>query len=289
MPKIDIAIVTDTLDPLDTATHFILGVARAIPHITIYTADGSSCGSLKSLSTGWNKIPRILRNDWFKKRRFSQLDVSKHNMIITASPLAGFVTLSDTQHHIHYVSFSDLDIQSDKIRTKTAPTINYYLADCEITHAALALSDSGSTILTPPVSTKDFRPARERQKYFVAHHSMQSKLPHTNIDIRYIESAYDPLLASAWGYIAMPDRFDPLILPSLASGALVVAPKLLRDIIQPGESGTLYQDMSDIAQAIAQCANMSVFPSSLQRKARRYDQTLFTTKLKKILVDIYKS
>lgn len=292
MPKIDIAIVTDTLDPLSTATNFILGVSRAIPNITIYTADGSSLGELKSTSTGWGKLPKILRTNWFKKRRFAGLDLSRHNIVITTTPLAGFVTLSDKAHHVHYVTYSDLDIPSDRIRAKTAAGINHYLADCEVTQSALTLSDSSATIMTPPVITRDYRPARERQKYFVAPSSLKPHLGGIGLDIRYIDSSDSQttsLLASAWGYVARPDRLDPLILPALASGALVVAPKLLSDIIQSGESGTLYQDTTDIKSAVLESAGIAQFPSSLQRKARRYDQTLFTTKLKKVLIDIYKS
>lgn len=293
MPKIDIALVTDRLDPLSTATNFILGVSRAIPNITIYTADGSSYGDLKSTSTGWGKLPKILRTKWLKKRRYARLDLSRHNIVITATPLAGFVSLTDRQHHLHYVTYSDLDIPADKIRTKTAAAVQHYLADCEVTQSAIALAGNQSLIMTPPVATRDYRPARQREKYFVAHSSLRPHLSGIGIDIRYIDSATSAettsLLAAAWGYIALPDRLDPLILPALASGGLVVAPKLLSDIIQPGESGTLYQDMSDIKSAVTECAGIAQFPSSLQRKARRYDQALFTTKLKKLLVDTYKS
>lgn len=59
------------------------------------------------------------------------------------------------------------------------------------------------------------------------------------------------------------------------------------DIVQDGETGVLFNEQSvqAVKEAIEKAAILEFFPSKLNRTARRFDKTLFITKIRKIVAD----
>ena len=59
------------------------------------------------------------------------------------------------------------------------------------------------------------------------------------------------------------------------------------DIVTGDEVGVLFdhQTVDDVVRAIQKAETMQFFPSKLNRTARRFDKTLFETKIKKIVRD----
>jgi len=57
--------------------------------------------------------------------------------------------------------------------------------------------------------------------------------------------------------------------------------------VEHGESGILFahQTVADVAQAIKQAEQTTFMPATLRRKAKRFDTSLFVTKIRKIISD----
>ncbi len=94
--------------------------------------------------------------------------------------------------------------------------------------------------------------------------------------------------AKGWIYAAEED-FGIVQVEALAAGAPVItlgkAGSL--DIIQDGENGVLFQDQTvdAVTTAIRRAESLTFLPSKLNRTARRFDRTLFITKLRKVVLD----
>ena len=61
------------------------------------------------------------------------------------------------------------------------------------------------------------------------------------------------------------------------------------DIVQDGETGVLFykQTVDDLINAIKKSEEMSFLPATMHRKSKRFDETLFDNKIRKIVADEY--
>lgn len=97
-------------------------------------------------------------------------------------------------------------------------------------------------------------------------------------------------LNHAKGFIFPTEEdFGIVQVEALAAGAPVIA--LGRagalDIVEEGVSGVLFKDQNadSLANAIRYAESIKFTPATLQRKAKRFDKTLFITKIRKIVSD----
>lgn len=104
------------------------------------------------------------------------------------------------------------------------------------------------------------------------------------------DKAVEEALNRAKGFIFASDEdFGIVTVEALAAGTPVIgyAKAGTLDIITDGEAGTLFkhQTLGDITDAIKRADTLTFFPSKLQRTAKRFDKTLFITKMRKIVGD----
>lgn len=104
------------------------------------------------------------------------------------------------------------------------------------------------------------------------------------------DKAVEQALNHAKGFIFPSDEdFGIVTVEALASGTPVIgygrAGTL--DIITDGETGTLFvhQTLDSITDAIKRADQLTFFPSKLQRTAKRFDKSLFVTKIRKVVGD----
>jgi glycosyltransferase involved in cell wall biosynthesis len=104
------------------------------------------------------------------------------------------------------------------------------------------------------------------------------------------DEAVAKALNSAKGYIFPSEEdFGIVAVEALAAGAPVIAYKRggSLDIIQDGESGVLFEEQSTdaVIKAIKRADQLTFLPGTLRRKSKRFDKSLFITKLRKIVTD----
>ncbi|MEO5949768.1 MAG: glycosyltransferase [Candidatus Saccharimonas sp.] len=104
------------------------------------------------------------------------------------------------------------------------------------------------------------------------------------------DGAVEDALNHAKGFVFASDEdFGIVTVEALAAGAPVIgyAKAGTLDIITDGETGTLFknQTLGEITDAIKRAEAITFFPSKLQRTAKRFDKTLFLTKIRKIVQD----
>lgn len=97
-------------------------------------------------------------------------------------------------------------------------------------------------------------------------------------------------LNSAKGYIFPADEdFGIVQVEALAAGAPVIAYGKggTLDIVQDGESGVLFhkQTVDAVVEAIKKAEQATFLPGTLRRKAKRFEKSLFITKIRKVVFD----
>lgn len=104
------------------------------------------------------------------------------------------------------------------------------------------------------------------------------------------DAAVEEALNHAKGFVFPSDEdFGIVSVEALAAGAPVIgyARAGTRDIVTDGDTGVLFehQTVEELVKAIKRAENIRWFPSKLNRTARRFDKSLFTTKIRKIILD----
>lgn len=102
------------------------------------------------------------------------------------------------------------------------------------------------------------------------------------------DAAVEQALSSAKGFIFPTEEdFGIVQVEALAAGAPVIAYNKggARDIVDDKVSGVLFdsQTVDATAKAIQMAEKMTFMPATLQRKARRFEKSLFITKLRRIV------
>lgn len=97
-------------------------------------------------------------------------------------------------------------------------------------------------------------------------------------------------LSNARGFIFPAEEdFGIVQVEALAAGAPVIAYGKggALDIVQDGESGVLFyqQTVDSVVSAIKRAEKIDFLPGTLRRKAKRFDRSLFITKIRKIVSD----
>lgn len=104
------------------------------------------------------------------------------------------------------------------------------------------------------------------------------------------DDAVTAALNGAKGYIFPAEEdFGIVEVEALAAGAPVIAYGKggALDIVQDGESGILFhkQTVDAVTDAIKRAEQINFLPGTLRRKAKRFDKSLFITKIRKIVQD----
>lgn len=99
-------------------------------------------------------------------------------------------------------------------------------------------------------------------------------------------------LNSAKGFIFPAEEdFGIVQVEALAGGTPVIALNRggTRDIVDEGVSGVLFNDqhVDSLANAIRYAEKQTFLPGTLRRKAKRFDKSLFITKIRKVVGDNY--
>jgi glycosyltransferase involved in cell wall biosynthesis len=104
------------------------------------------------------------------------------------------------------------------------------------------------------------------------------------------DSEVEEALNNAKGFIYPAEEdFGIVTVEALAAGAPAIA--LARagtlDIVQDGETGILFehQTVEDVVAAIKRAEGITFYPSKLQRTAKRFNKSLFITKIRKVVTD----
>ncbi|NLA43271.1 glycosyltransferase family 4 protein [Candidatus Saccharibacteria bacterium] len=104
------------------------------------------------------------------------------------------------------------------------------------------------------------------------------------------DKEYEKAITSAKGFIYPAEEdFGIVTVEALAAGAPVIGygKAGTLDIVQNGISGVLFDEQSPeaVAHAIQKAEKMTFMPATLQRKAKRFEKSLFITKIRKIVQD----
>src|SRR5690606_17596017 len=113
---------------------------------------------------------------------------------------------------------------------------------------------------------------------------------HTDRNGDASDEAVEKALSTAKGFVFPSDEdFGIVAVEALAAGAPVIAYGKggMLDIVQDMESGVLFyqQTVGAVVDAIKRAEQVEFLPATLNRKARRFDKTLFDTKIKKVVRD----
>lgn len=108
------------------------------------------------------------------------------------------------------------------------------------------------------------------------------------------DDAVTHALNEAKGYIFPAEEdFGIVQVQALAAGTPVIGYGKggTLDIVQDGESGVLFyeQSVDAVVDAIKKAESTTFMPATLHRKAKRFDKSLFLTKIRKIVRDSYRA
>jgi glycosyltransferase involved in cell wall biosynthesis len=113
---------------------------------------------------------------------------------------------------------------------------------------------------------------------------------HTDRETDASDAVVTEALNNAKGFIyAAEEDFGIVQVEALAAGAPVIALGRAgtRDIVEDGVSGVTFRDQTveSLTAAIRDAESMTFLPGTLQRKAKRFDKSLFITKIRKVVSD----
>lgn len=108
------------------------------------------------------------------------------------------------------------------------------------------------------------------------------------------DAAVTEALNHARGYLFPAEEdFGIVQVEALAAGAPVIGYGRggTLDIVQNGESGVLFheQTVEAVTAAIQKAETLTFLPATLRRKAKRFDKSLFLTKIRKVTFDSYRA
>ena len=106
------------------------------------------------------------------------------------------------------------------------------------------------------------------------------------------DAAVTDALNNARGFIyAAEEDFGIVQAEALAAGAPVIALGRAgtKDIVEDGVSGVTFRDQTieSITHAIREAQSIDFLPGTLRRKAKRFEKSLFITKIRKVVADNY--
>ena len=215
-----------------------------------------------------------------------------------------------------------------KLDLQAASQVDVFIANSTETQKRIKrYYNRSSMIIYPPVDTKRFTPARNREDYYVTigrqlpykrydlavqaatklnkklivfgngpMHETLVKLAGPTVEFRTnrfgdaSDTEYEKILNAARGFIYPAEEdFGIVSVEALAAGAPVIGlgKAGTLDIVSSPEVGVLFQHqtVNDVVAAIKEAEATKFFPSKLNRTARRFDKTLFLTKIKKVVSD----
>ncbi len=113
---------------------------------------------------------------------------------------------------------------------------------------------------------------------------------HTDRSSDASNEAVERALSTAKGFVFPSDEdFGIVAVEALAAGTPVIGfgKSGTLDIVQDMESGVLFyqQNVNAVIDAIKRAEQVTFLPGTLQRKARRFDKSLFLTKIRKVVGD----
>ncbi|MCL2445139.1 glycosyltransferase [Candidatus Saccharibacteria bacterium] len=210
---------------------------------------------------------------------------------------------------------------------KAAQKVDLFLANsAETAKRIKKYYDRDATVLHPPVDTKRFTPAKKREDFYL---SYSRQIPYKRVDLAILAcnklglplkvfgsgSEHEKLVAMAGPTITFhPDDTDEVtkaystckafIFPPLedfgivpieaqAAGAPVIAygkGGALETVID-SQTGILFPEQTpdSLAQAIQKSQKTTFSPIALKNNANRFAQSLFITKIRKIVSDAHAS
>ena len=215
-----------------------------------------------------------------------------------------------------------------KLDLQAASQVDVFIANSTETQKRIKrYYNRSSMIIYPPVDTKRFTPARNREDYYVTigrqlpykrydlavqaatklnkklivfgngpMHETLVKLAGPTVEFRTnrfgdaSDTEYEKILNAARGFIYPAEEdFGIVSVEALAAGAPVIGlgKAGTLDVVSSPEVGVLFQHqtVNDVVAAIKEAEATKFFPSKLNRTARRFDKTLFLTKIKKVVSD----
>lgn len=106
------------------------------------------------------------------------------------------------------------------------------------------------------------------------------------------DAAVEEALNTAKGFVFPSDEdFGIVAVEALAAGAPVIGYSAAgtRDIVQDGISGVMFdtQNVEEVIQSIKRADKMTFLPSTLARKAKRFEKQMFIDKLRRIVAQEY--
>jgi len=307
-PKI--AIVSDWSTNTNGFEQFMHSLHEALPNALFYTdfitPDTRSKFKTLNISTAYSS--KFLHNFYkffpiFQEKIFKKLNLSKFDIIIT-NDRNSMKIQKNRKNQIHICYFRGIS-NPKKSDQQSAQNVDIFIADSAKTQKNIKQHyNKPSTVIHPPVDVDRFEPARIRGDYYLmSGHQLSNnqiklaKLAATKIGIKINintsgndKQSFVTALNNSKGYISLsPDSFDPAQVEALAAGSPVIAynKDIGSDIVQNSESGILFDRLTidSLTDAIQQAEQIDFLPGTLRRKAKRFDKSLFITKIRKIVYD----
>jgi glycosyltransferase involved in cell wall biosynthesis len=164
---------------------------------------------------------------------------------------------------------------------------NYYVAlGRQVPYKRIDLAVRAATALSIPLRVYGNGPEHEK----LTHLAGPTVQFFTDRQGDASDTAVTQALNHAKGFLFPAEEdFGIVQVEALAAGAPVIALGRggARDIVEDGISGVLFRDQNveNVEHAIRQAESLDFLPGTLRRKAKRFDKSLFITKIRKVVSD----